>query len=110
MVMFQSFANKFLDTYNLQLQNQAWCFENGQSTIKATVEVSVDDSSTTTEIKQTGQAVVISTDIGVEVDIQGETKQLKKGMNNFCFESRQGVTVTPKSCHVFDKVIFFTKT
>ena len=53
--------------------------------------------------------MVISTDIGVEVDIQGETKQLKKGLNNFCFDSRQGITVTPKSCHVFDKVFFALK-
>ena len=54
-----------LDTYELLLQNNAWCFENGQNTIKAEVEVTVDNVATI-GIEQTGQAVVVTSEIEVE--------------------------------------------
>ena len=94
----------FLDTYELLLQNNAWCFENGLNTVKVQVEVTVDNVATK-EIEQTGHAVVVASEIDVEADINGSTKLLKKGVNSFCLASRMGTTVKPNSCHIFDQVL-----
>ena len=63
-----------LDTYELLLQNNAWCFENGQSTIKTEVEVTVDNVATK-EVAQTGHAVVVTSEIEVK-EIREQTLYL----------------------------------